>query len=788
MPSELRSAAVDGDPAPVTSGFAVEGDPAAAAAFGDQNLLLEIHVNGRNIGKVGEFVLIHSRLMVRPAELRDLGFKVPAQLVPDARGLILLSDLPGVTWSLDLRNQVLEFKALDSALIPVILTADQRSSQVGPRHIESGTGLTLNHDVVANYGGGQFGGSGSFDLRGFSPMGTFNSDWMNFAGRNSGSPNKVSTLRLDTAYSMADVNSMRRYSAGDFINPGLSWNRPVHMEGLQARSDFSMRPDLVTFPLPSLSGSAAVPSTVNVLVNGNQVLSQSVDGGPFSISQLPVVSGAGVVTMNMTNAQGQQVSVSQPFYGGSTLLAPGLQTYGGQVGLVRRNWGTVSNDYGKIAGTGYYRRGLTQTLTLEAEGEGTPGATMGGVGGALIVANLAMINVDVAASTGAGKLGDLFSVGAQHVGLKIGLGGSAQFSNSSYRDVAAMNGSGIVRRQLSAYGSYSTHKYGSGSLAYAGEDTDAPTVVINGTIGQSQQSHILSANYTVQIHHISFYATEYKSLDNGGNSSTQIGMTIPLGRRRSMSVSGSIPAGGQVQVQQSISRIGDWGYNGYVSEGAANHEFGQVEYKSPVGLFTAGVDYGAGSATLRMESQSAVSFVDHSVFLSNTVYDSFAVVDTGPIQNVHVLSENRDVGITNKAGKLLVTDLRSFDLNRIGIDPNDVPADATLENPKREIRPQDRSGVVVRFPIQYNNSALLKLVDATGAALPVGSTAVLRSTGVSYPIGYDGEAYIEKLDEHNQLDVTRPNGKHCFVAFDYLATPGDIPTIGPLRCEGKTAK
>ncbi|NEV03151.1 hypothetical protein, partial [Bradyrhizobium uaiense] len=37
--------------------------------------------------------------------------------------------------------------------------------------------------------------------------------------------------------------------------------------GLQAQRDFALRPDLITAPLATIGGSAAVPSTVDVYVN-----------------------------------------------------------------------------------------------------------------------------------------------------------------------------------------------------------------------------------------------------------------------------------------------------------------------------------------------------------------------------------------------------------------------------------------------------------------------------------------------------------------------------------------
>src|ERR1035438_99944 len=113
------------------------------------------------------------------------------------------------------------------------------------------------------------------------------------------------------------MNALSRYTMGNFITGGLAWTRPIHLEGIQINSDFSMRPDLVTFPLPSISGTAAVPSTVDVLANGNLVVASQVAAGPFEVPQLPVVSGAGTISMTVTNALGQQVTMTELFYASS---------------------------------------------------------------------------------------------------------------------------------------------------------------------------------------------------------------------------------------------------------------------------------------------------------------------------------------------------------------------------------------------------------------------------------------------------------------------------------------
>ena len=774
-PTSAATPAATGAATPAATG-------AAAGASADETLLLDVQVNGHSIGKIGEFTLRRGKLMARPDELRDLGFRVPVSRAAETGDLIALSDLPGVTWSIDQRNQVLHVTAADSALQPTLLQPYGRAWPMGRRTIESGTGLTLDYDTVGTYANGQASGTGSLDLRGFSRWGIASSDWLAYAGATPGPSGTNTAIRLDSAYTFADVNSLRRYSLGDFITSGLSWTRPVHFEGAQIRSDFSMRPDLVTFPLPTITGSAAVPSTVNILADGNLTVSDQIAAGPFEIPQLPVVSGAGTISMTVTNALGQQVTLTQPFYASTALLAPGLQTFAVQAGLVRRDWGSVSNDYGKMAGAALYRRGLTRKFTVEGSVEDTPGAFMAGAGGVVQVGHLGVVNFAVAPSEGSGQLGAQYSAGVQRIGRVFSVGGSAIVADRNYRDVASLNGAGVPRKQLSAFTSLSLRRFGSVGMAYAGVDQDASPTPVQLNAVAAEHSQVVSANYSFQFHHLSFFATEFRDLVNKGSSGLQVGLTIPFGRRSSVNVGGASEGSGQIQVQQPAPEVGDWGYQAYLSAGDTTHVFAQGQYKSHVGLFTAGVDQNAGQTTVRLESQGALSFVDGGLFPSNEIYDSFAIVDTSPIPHVHVFQENRNVGSTNSSGRLLVPDMRAFDLNQIAIEPTDIPPEATINVAKRELRPQDRSGVVVRFPIKFSHAALLRLVDEAGSPLPLGSTATLRATGAIVPVGYDGDAYVEDLSPHNELTVERPDRRRCTAAFDYKPLPGDIPSIGPLRC------
>jgi outer membrane usher protein len=363
------------------------------------------------------------------------------------------------------------------------------------------------------------------------------------------------------------------------------------------------------------------------------------------------------------------------------------------------------------------------------------------------------------------------------------LGASATLGTHDYRDIAAVNGGGIPRKQFSGFTSLSLRHFGSAGVAFAGIDQDPGQNLPPLNSYSRQHSRVLSVNYSLAVHRMAFYVSEFQDFaDSRGSPGLQAGVTIPFGRRSSVDIGGTSDGNVQAHVQQPAVLIGQWGYDAYVAAGNSTRVFGQVAYKSPVGLFSAGIDETAGEVSGRMESQGALSLVDRGLFPSNFVYDSFAIVDTSPMARVHVFQENREVGLTNSSGRLLVPDMRAFDVNHIAIEATDIPADATINNPSRVLRPQDRSGVVVRFPIVISHGALVRLTDEAGAPIPLGSVARLKGVEAAAPVGYEGEAFIEGLAPHNELTVTRLDGRRCTVAFDYKPVPGDIPSIGPLRC------
>jgi len=212
-------------------------------------------------------------------------------------------------------------------------------------------------------------------------------------------------LRLDSTWSYSDPDTLVTYRAGDTISSGLAWTRPIRLGGFQVQRNFALRPDLVTLPLPNVSGSAAVPSTVDVYVNDVRTISQDVSSGPFRISNVPIFNGDGDARVVVRDASGREVETTLPFIVSSKLLREGLVDYSIEAGFPRLDYGSRSDDYSKKpAGSASMRYGLSDRVTLEAHAEGTTGFGNAGIGAVYGIENIGLLSAAFSGSWRSGSM------------------------------------------------------------------------------------------------------------------------------------------------------------------------------------------------------------------------------------------------------------------------------------------------------------------------------------------------------------------------------------------------
>jgi outer membrane usher protein len=795
--------------------FLAAGRQGALAQLPDapRALLLDVVVNGARIGLLGEFVDRARKLYAARKELDSLGFRLtPARngVTPDTQ--MLLTDLPGVSYRLDETTQTVYVTAPGEALKPNELGAPDDGASSLP--VQSGTGVVANYDLAVTYADHRSLAEMLVDGRMFTPWGVAESS---LTATNAQSLQAAPVVRLDSSFTMSDQGSLTQYRLGDVISGGLSWSRPVRLGGFQISTDFGIRPDLVTFPVPSITGEVAVPSSIDVLVNGIQELSQQVPAGPFEIRQLPVVTGVGDVSVVMRNAAGQQTTQTLQLYTSRQLVAPGLSDMSAEFGLVRLNYGTESDDYRAPAGSVSYRRGLTKWLTFEGHAEGSGGGGsyqglkiaaggMAGGGAVLGLGRFGVVSADIAASRSGRRSGGLASIGYERIAPHVSFSASLQSTSGKFGDVASAYGDPVPSLQARAVLGFSWQGFGSLGIAYTDQrrpaslaqasqaSLDDVTEAQRDNFGfvplvLASRASLLSVSYSRPMFgdRAMVSATAFHDFAESSSSGLTFAINFQLGRRSSVTAeTDASPSGadGVIQATQTASEIGETGFQLREEAGAQSRQLAIGTYRAPWGLVDAGIDRTDGDTALRADIQGALTYAAGGFFASLPIYDSFAVVDTDGVAGIHVLQENRPVGVTGASGQMLVTDLRAFDANRIGVDPADIPMDAEPGPTSRLVRPRDRSGVVVRFPMRSNHGAVVALRDASGAPVEVGSSATLAGARADQKlaVGYDGEVFVTGLKPHNRLMVQQPNGTACVASFAYAAEAGRIPHIGPVVC------
>ena len=751
------------------------GTPARAA---ERALLLEVHINGQSTGKLENFLERDGMLYATRADLEEFGLIIDAQAPQTSDGLVALATFAkgaAAPYRVDERSQSLYLTLGHDALKPTLLSASPLPLKT-TTNLDTGRGAVLNYDALVTHAAG-YGQTASalLDARLFGAAGTLTSGALTQTGQRSGMPGFV---RLDTTFTHGDPNTLQRYSVGDFITSGLSWSRPVRLFGLQFGTDFALRPDLITMPMPRLAGEAAVPSTVDVLVNDVRQISQNVNPGPFEVRQMPMPTGVGEVSVTVQDALGRMSVQRLPFYGSSRLLAAGQSSWTMEAGLVRHSYGVRSWDYGKPAAAGSMRYGYNESLTVEAHAEIAARGSNAGAGLYYGMGRYGMLSAAIAANTDGGGLQT--TVGYERVSKALSVAFSLTQARADRHDIASANGDNVPRYNARASASLPLGSFGTLSGAVArtrsgpGMAQDAQMAIPAMGSDTTLQSLSYSKGF---FERYQLFITAYAASRVDGTSyGFFAGISFTLDSNRSGGVSVTNNGGHSTYTAQAMSpalATGDFGWQTQAATGQYRRLQVDTEYRMPWAHASAGVDQLNGQTSTRAGLRGALATVDGATSISGPIQNSFAIVDTDGRAGVPVLYENRPIGVTDSRGLLTLPNLRPYDANRIAIDPLSVEADVAFSISARQVRPPERAGARVKFPIEKLSAAMITLVDPNGVWLPLGAVVEQQGSKTQTPVGHEGLAYLNGLATENILRVQLPSGKTCMADFPFHQKDGE---------------
>ncbi|NYT75969.1 fimbrial biogenesis outer membrane usher protein [Alcaligenaceae bacterium] len=775
---------------------------------GGQQLYLQVSINGNRVASLMPFEQRGNALWANPDVLHRLGFRQ----VEQGSTSLNLATMPGVTFTYDPANQtvaiVAPLEALDLDMTKI------QGSQIETIQATPGTGALLNYDLYAVHdtsSGSTL--SASSEIRVFSPLGVLNNTMLTTLqtkSKDAASSNqsyydysrRTRNVRLDTAWRSYWPESELSLSIGDTITSYLPWTRSIRIGGIRFGRDFSLTPYRITSPLPAFMGTAVLPSAVDLYIDGIKRYNGQLPAGPFQLDNMPVVNGLGNAQVALTDALGRRTLVDIPFYVSTSLLSQGLTDWALEAGYVRKNYGYASFSYEKDPiYSGTMRYGISNHLTLEGHGEYSNRASTLGAGAVATLGVLGQVSASYSASRSDGLQGSQYSLGYQWQSRRFNIGMNTVRSNEHYRDIAAVySNSSTPRVSESAVAGVNLDKLGSFNVSYVhtryGKAMVSPYSYGSGVYnnytyygdgGGASSNRYLGLYWSKSFGSRATVSVSYnRSLNAPHDNTVFVGL--------SMYLDDNVTVGGSVQrrngentygVNASQWTQGDTGWSWTVQgQQGQNSKYGNAEasYRSLKGDYRAGVNVYNDSNSAYVGASGSVVAMDGDVFAGRKIYDGFAVVSTSGVPNVPVMLENREIGLTDTRGRLLISPLGAYQKNQISIDPLNLPTDMKIERVNANVAPQKGSGAIVKFDLKPVRAATITVHDRHGQPIAVGAPLSLNGIPTGAVMGYDGLAYVEDLEQNNTLLVATPGGD-CTVHFPYPQLAAPLPSIGPLTCE-----
>jgi outer membrane usher protein len=742
-----------------------------------EELVVEVRINEQDVQDM--LVVLRDAaggFWIDTAELERLRLSPPAVPVREYQGqhYVPFAAWPGTEVRFDAPLAMLFVQLPAGAFMTVRISAKVPRVD-GPG--ESANGLFANYQLYGQHVSGIDSGGSFTEIGMFNRLGVFTTTT---ATRHGGGDAAVT--RLDTALTRDFPSRLQTLTIGDSISDPGAFGSALRFAGMRLQKNFAMRPELVTAPLLVATGTAVVPSAVDVFVNNQRVLTQQVQPGPFVIDNLPTVTGAGDVRVVVRDATGREQVLVQPFYSSPQLLARGLDQYSFSAGKVRKDYTLRSFDYGKWNGSGTWRHGFSDFATVEGHAEFLQGDAWGA--GAQLAARLGgmgLASFTAAAGGGDGHRGWLAGLGFERQGGRASFAVNASYASSGFRRAGEFDADDS-RQQLrgTLQVGYNFGLAGSSMLAVAQQRSQDGTRLRN-----------LSFMHSLRAGRQGFMNLSVnRALTDRKSTSAFLTYTQAFGSSRTFSAAaegGSGFGASREEVRASFAQATPTGEGAgwrVSATRSGNYDawWQQRFAAADVELQTARNFHQSGQS---LQVRGGLSWLANQFHAARTVDGSFAVVDVGGLPDVPVYLENRLITRTDASGRAVLPNLLSYEANRISIEPEDLPLDAAIGSRQMVVRPAYRSGVLARFPVERINPAVFRLRLPDNTPVPAG--AEVQVNGGTFNVAMDGFTYVTTLD-HGTGGAARWPGGRCLFRVEPPPAGDPLPDMGDITCRPTAAE
>ncbi len=734
-----------GDAAPAPSAHGGWGE--VRINFVTQSGLAVVHIDLRD------------HLSVRVEDLRVWRMKPPSSAAPGS--FVRIDDVPGLHVHLEENDMLLRMDA-DPAVF-------ESQTVNGARPVEAPDlgvpAVFLSYNLFAEREGAA-GETYSALLQAGSSLGraSFTSSWL--ASRVVDAPNSNPQAiddpqsgwhRLDTALLLDFPEYTARLTVGDSISSPGTLGDAVRFTGAHWATDYATRPGLTPYALPAVSGTANMPSSVEIYINNALVQRTSVDAGPFQLNNIPVPVGEGAVDIRMRDMLGQVQQLSVPYLVSPQLITAGLTTLDLAAGSVREDYGIGNFAYGRSFLSGGVLHGLNNVTTLNASAELLPDQFTARGGVAYRLTRNLTVGLTPAVSHASGdRDGGAVEASIDSVWPSARLGLNFTGASPDYVELGNLARGERLHTQLAAQASTQLGRSGSLALLYARRVSyDAPTTAAT------------TLTYNISLHRFGSVSVFVSDTHGGGSADVIGGLTFTrsLGKAITASVTGTSDNGAStvdMRIGQVAPPDAGWGWEVAHARGATDTDGVRVDARSPYGVGSGEID-ATNRGTLGLLSwQGGFLWAGGRPWPAQNLNGPAALLIVPDLGGVEVLHDGQPVGRTDGSGRILVPSLRPCEDKAITGVPEDIPLTAMVDSDKITVRPYSHGIVNAVLPVAASESRIftLHLGTGVGALVPAGAEVTLN--GHVYPVGTDGLAQLRVSRAAADAMVSWPGGR-CLV-------------------------
>lgn len=739
----------------------------------------------------GEFFVRRTEdgdFLVRTEDLRTIGFQeLPGSVALwEGEPHVSLRSMEGLSVLFHEKTLSLEITAP-----PVLLpkrTLDFRAKRQPKVFYPKDTGTFLNYRL--NYSAGD-----SFDFRSFDITNEFGFRRGEYLFLTDSTYNRTpgddTFVRLMSSVIYDRRQELQRIAVGDVLASSGDLGSILNLGGVSFSKIFRIDPYFIWYPVADFSGTASLPSDLEVYLNGMRIRTEKISPGEFDLKNISYFGGVGLVSAVIRDAFGKMEGIYYPFYFTDDLLKRGLHEYSYNAGYRREEFGSKSNEYGELAFSAFHKYGITDLLTIGFRTEGADDRyNLGPEASYRLPWEIGIVSLSLSGSLDDGRGGGAALASYLYEDHRISARVLLKGFSKDYATAGEESGTDKTRYEANAGLGYGTSEFGNLSLDFAAVEKYQGQDRYTGTLSYSR-------NLTMDCR---VFASFQRTWEEESFNDIFLGVTYYPWRSVSASVNYRREDETNIEeiLVQKNAPVGEgFGFRGSMEREDSPEESSTtvnpfLQYNAKYGILTGEYrgefrDGGGDTGSYLISASGGIAYVGNTFGFSRPITDSFGLVTVGDLAGVRVYQNNQEIGRTNAKGEVFVPNLGSYYENQVSIEDKDIPIDYSIPEVMKYVSPPLRSGSVIAFDVKKFQAitGFLK-IRVDGEVKPVEFHEVkMRVDGeeTTFPTGTGGELYLENLHPGTYEASFLYEEKPCAFDIKIPETEEMIIDLGDVVCE-----